>query len=467
MPVRSALYHLPVQHSNSPQVESQAGYVARLAEAYAVPVQVLVREVLGPILGKRLLQCSNHAASFLHSSGHTLNGKDTAARDVCAVLGQLTGGIDLRPATFLPWADALASLDLVRKRRAWCPICLEDDRIAERPITERLLWAVSVVTICPDHGEPLHQRCPNTSCGRMSPPLAPNLHPGYCPSCGEWLGSGRKPEAHVVDDCRGSTCQPIAGVLWDAQRIAREVGALLAAPPPRDGSNGGDEDPGAISRFAQALRAFTAPYGRLHAFAKCVRLPDSTIVRWREGRMPPMLRQVMLVAAQLHVPLRAVVTGDLACLEEAFYRTQDPAQEHAIVSRDAPSVGVYTRRGRRRFDAERIETCLRAALTRHEPPALRAIGYELGYSNAYLRKYFPELCNEIVARWRAYREERKRNRLKRSVEEIHRVAQKLSAEGLYPSAVRVLSAVAVPLRLSEPACYDAWKGEHPPVWDSM
>lgn len=153
--------------------------------------------------------------------------------------------------------------------------------------------------------------------------------------------------------------------------------------------------------------------------------------------------------------------------DDARRSLSDQTNLNQLSTRDAPSVGVYTRRGRRRFDAERIETCLRAALTRHEPPALRAIGYELGYSNAYLRKYFPELCNEIVARWRAYREERKRNRLKRSVEEIHRVAQKLSAEGLYPSAVRVLSAVAVPLRLSEPACYDAWKGEHPPVWDSM
>lgn len=356
-------------------------------------------------------------------------------------------------------------------------------RLAGQPITERLLWAIAVVTVCPHHDAPLHQRCPHPACRCTSPILSPNLRPGYCPSCGGWLGSlipwettRTAPVARDVDSVAISHTSSLGQedyTPWTARRIAQEVGALLArSPVPPDLHNDGDDrgdtlvPNGNISPFAAALGVLTAPYKCVHAFACQVGVPDSTINRWRKGRMPPTLRQLLLVASRLEVSLRAVLEGDLTSLAGAF----DPARSASDRSRSATTIhanspkSIYPRRPRHAFDAEQVEKALCAALVRDEPPPLRTVGRELGYSNAYLRQYFPNLCDAIVARWHTYRARRNRERLDRSVGAIQDAARMLHVEGLYPSAVRVLAMAPVPLRLTEAECHTAWEAEIPPPW---
>src|SRR5579864_7317825 len=71
LPPRSELYAFPLRAVGTPLAESLTSYLVRQAEAFAIPLQVFVQEVLGPRLEKRLLARSNHVASFLRSSGHT------------------------------------------------------------------------------------------------------------------------------------------------------------------------------------------------------------------------------------------------------------------------------------------------------------------------------------------------------------------------------------------------------------
>jgi hypothetical protein len=123
------------------------------------------------------------------------------------------------------------------------------------------------------------------------------------------------------------------------------------------------------------------------------------------------------------------------------------------------------RRSRQAFDTVKIEAALRAALASDDPPpTLRAVGQRLGYSNSYLRLYFPDLCDAIVGRWRAARREQKARRLDRSMQEIYRIADALRVDGIYPSAVRIIAASSVPLRMMEPECDRAWRAVRPPHW---
>ncbi len=155
IPHRSRLYRLKPIGAKTPLVESMTGYVGRLAEAYDVPVQVLFRNELGPLLARPQLYTANHAASFLRSTGHAINGKDHLAHDTILALDTLLGGYDLHlhTLTMCAWADAISSHDLVRAIRAWCPVCYQTWLEAGQTLYEPLLWAVTVVTVCPVHNQ--------------------------------------------------------------------------------------------------------------------------------------------------------------------------------------------------------------------------------------------------------------------------------------------------------------------------
>jgi hypothetical protein len=434
LPARSRWYGFAPIDMGTPLVESLTSYLVRHAEAYGIPLQTLVRAELGPLLETRLLDRTNHVASFLHSTGHAFNGKDTLARKLCWALSGLTARDELAYATFLPWAGIVSSIELVRAERAWCALCLQEWADAGSVLYEPLLWAVALVRVCPRHRHTLQTTCPDPVCGVGAPMLAPNIRVGYCSRCQGWLG--RPPDASPD---RAATASEVereerAWRLW----VARAIGEMLAGAPtlsawPLRWSLGAT-----IERYARAA-------GGVTALAREAQLPISTIVRWRRAEMAPTLRQLLRACYRLGASPFAFLTGGEP--------VPAPRSGHASVR----SVGLSSRRARRTFDVAGVRSALEAALTREAPMSLRAIGICVGYSSQYLRQYAPDLCDAIVERYRDARAAHKAERLRESVAEIHRVAAALHAEGVYPSAVRVIAGACRPLRLTEPECYAAWR----------
>ena len=140
-------------------VESLTGYITRLAEAHDVyPVKLLALEVLPLTEGKLISEPSAHSLStHLARNGQACNGMGEVAMGLLQALWRLTRRDDLHSLTMLAWSRVLAWEGLLRRTRAWCSVCYEEQAQSGQQVYDQLLWALHVVTICPKHRQPWQQ----------------------------------------------------------------------------------------------------------------------------------------------------------------------------------------------------------------------------------------------------------------------------------------------------------------------
>jgi hypothetical protein len=158
---RSRLYCMSPVGIGTPVVESHTSYLVRLAEAHCVSVKtLLVREVL-PAFGRNYLRHSqeNILTSFWSNNAPSLNGILEWAQDSVRVIGSLTLRDDLRFTTMLSWAGVLPTRGLIRRTRAWCPLCYDEQRRQNRIVYDPLLWGLEAVSVCLVHHSPLSTCC--------------------------------------------------------------------------------------------------------------------------------------------------------------------------------------------------------------------------------------------------------------------------------------------------------------------
>ncbi len=428
----SRLYALAPLEYGSAMVESMTGYLMRQAEMFAVPVQVLFRQEIAPLLGRKQLARANHAAAFLRTGAHTFNGRDTLAHDVLEIVARLTGRADLRCSTMLPWGEALAYQALVRLARSWCAVCLEERREQGSPIFEPLAWSLSAVLVCPTHGCPLTTRCPHNDCGKILPMLAPNARPGYCGACARWLGQPPPPTPeqplHESDD--------LAWEIWAAQAAGELLaGAAHLTTLPRH------------DQVAAMVAMYTDTVGGQRSLSERTGIPRETLRRWREGISPPHLRLLLRFCWGVNTtPLRFLTADPGTIVLPQPISPPNPARRQEKAPRrtlDLPSLA-----------ASLAEITAATSV----PLSVRAVSRRLGIGDTLIRKYFPRQCKEIAERYRVYRREQREERQRISIQEVRRVAQLIDSQGLYPSAVRVIAASKVDLHLAEDEIYEAWRG---------
>lgn len=174
-------FSLPPIGVGTGQAESLTSYLCRLASAHLVRPNLLLNRFF--FVGQ--------------SRRPSLDGMapSSAAYDVAA---ELTGRSDLWGTTLLRWREVLARP--LHSRLLWCPDCYLEDMGSSTGCYNRLLWAVTSVTACPDHGEKLRSMCPWNGCGREQPPIHPLGRLGWCAYCKEALANGESnaaPRSHV------------------------------------------------------------------------------------------------------------------------------------------------------------------------------------------------------------------------------------------------------------------------------
>jgi hypothetical protein len=189
IPPRSHLYHLAPVGLGSAFVESLTSYVARLAEAHDIsPGTLVTREILPKVreeFRRHEYKVPVAKSTFMYQA-HTLNSVGQVAQDWVKVLEQLTGVRDLQYLTMGTWRQIISGVDLLRRRRAWCPLCLEHWRGSNQQVYEPLLWALKEVSVCPIHARLLADQCPH--CGGDQYVISVKVKPGYCCRCRLWLG---------------------------------------------------------------------------------------------------------------------------------------------------------------------------------------------------------------------------------------------------------------------------------------
>ncbi len=238
----------------------------------------------------------------------------------------------------LSWADVLSPKGLVRRAQAWCPLCYEEWKRDGAVVYNPLLWSLEVVSRCPLHHTPLHQRCPHEGCNRLIPLLAPGSRPGYCSHCGRWLGCqcAKNPiSAATLLDHDDTEWQH-----WVAARVAELIASVLHLHVwlQKD-------------RFAEAVAAYLdgVAGSNVSAAARLLQVSKRTIRDWKNGVQMPQLSSLLRFCHLCGISPLHLFTGTRST--DGFGSTGRSA---SVVS------GYKTGKHYRAFRVERLQRLLEA-----------------------------------------------------------------------------------------------------------
>lgn len=383
IPERSRLYPLPPIGLGTPIVESLTSYVARLAAAHRVPTGVFLAQEVAPQISR--YQGNQHQGLsrwffrvFFNDTG-AWNGMGSMASEPVNVLQALTGQHQLRFLTLLSWAKVLPSRGLLRTNKAWCPVCYNDWERSGKPIYEPLLWSLQVVTTCPIHQQILSHQCPH--CHRSLYPLEWNSRPGFCSRCQQWLGMTLEATCDT-----SALAAPVEPPDWEWQIfVVQSVGQILAQaplvkpPPVRENL-----------AFCIDLCIKEATNNNAKRFADLIYLSSSVPREWRSGQALAQLGLLLRVCWCFSLPLLDVLTGQVVIVQP--------------LSLKVLPIALQRKKTNRRFDAVKVQTFLETALCFEPPQSLRQVAATIGYDPGDISRFFPDLCHQISARYRFYRQ---------------------------------------------------------------
>jgi len=419
----------------SANVESLTSYLARLAAAHDIsPAVLLTREILPKVreeFRRHDYQAVHDVESTFVYEAHTLNGVGQRSQDWINVVEQLTGVRGLQYLTMGTWRQVFSGAGLLRLRRAWCPLCLDDSRSSNQPVYEPLIWALKEVSACPTHGCLLVDRCHH--CRRDQHVISAKVKPGHCCRCRRWLGMAAADAPSDVGT-RVAMAESIGELVSIAPTLAQppDCGALLhnlklCIEELADGS---------MSRFVAAtgvsfdtmadwIRLPERNVRLIHLFRICtlvgiaprlfickrLTLSDLDYERVRKAvtektsqikprRSMHHLRPALERAAhEEDGRFLRDVAGELGFTSLQSLRRRDPVLcDRICPKRHRRRVAPHTHLPARAFPSnETIEKAITAALKLPTPPPLKGIARELGFRNdSSLYTRFPDLCKAFA-----------------------------------------------------------------------
>lgn len=333
------------------------------------PRKLLLKEVFAPV-GKRSSYYSPNA-SF---SGIPVNGMSELARLTVTAFEKLTLRYDIQHMTLLMWGNILSPHRLLRPSMAWCGDCYEERLREKKPVYERLIWAFEAVSFCPSHNRLLTTTCPH--CNNKLPFLATSCRPGYCSKCLRWLGG-------VSVNTKSSLKQSIsmAHSVQELQTL-QLLGEFLSC-------TAGISLPPSNQTFIANLTKHITQHARrsINLFADIAGVWSGTIRRLLVGKTRLSLPVLVQICSRLNVhPLDLLSDQG----NEEILSTR-----HLILERDIPLQKEI-------MPWSEVENRLRAALQESIPPSMEAIARHLERHPPTVKRHFPELCEQIIARYKEY-----------------------------------------------------------------
>jgi transcriptional regulator with XRE-family HTH domain len=371
LPYRSRLFHQEPFGIGTPEVESFTSYIGRIAAEHSVsPRKLLLEEVFAPI-GKRSAYYSS-SQSFL---GNLINGFSGLAKITVTAFEKLTLRHDIQYTTLLMWENILSLHQLLRTNMAWCGACYEERLREKKPVYEKLMWAFEAVSSCPVHHEQLTTTCPH--CDHKLPFLATSYRPGYCSKCLRWLGTLANRGAKTLV----KKSIPISDLAQELQ-TSHLLGELLSCttkfslPPVNQ------------TFIANLTKHVTQDASRsINLFSDIVGVWSGTIRRLLAGETRLRLPVLLQLCARLNIrPLDLLADQGT----EKIIGTR-----YLILGQDVPLQKELTLWGE-------VEVRLRAALQESIPPSMEAISRRMGRHPPTVKGHFPELCEQIISRYREY-----------------------------------------------------------------
>lgn len=399
-------------------IESLTSYLARLAEEHCVTVGTLIGKVVAEELGKEyLLKSSKHGGSRFYEQGGSFNGLGRQSEDMSTALYNLTGR-DTSRLTLQYWRDLLPATDLLRKYKAWCPICLDEWKKRQQPIYEPLIWIFKAIKTCEIHNVHLEIRCP--LCDAEIPILNRNTRNGYCSFCGCWLGQN----AHYIN-------KESAHSSWD-HFVFSNVGDLLL---------NGSSLP--INYFIVFIEHLISATGGVITVSRYFDVSKSTVSEWHNGIHKPSLNMILKLCYSLKL--------NVLDLSQPFTLPDKNKSE-----RMANSIQKHQRR---RIDWNHIEATLKDIISHCEfyTPSVREVARKLDIDKRLLYYHFPLLCNAITKNYTSQIELMKSKRLEEGCNQIRVAVKNAYDAGEYPSRRIIEDTLPSSMTLREQIFKDYWK----------
>jgi len=442
-----------------------------LAFEHCILPQSLISEEILPFLK----ESSDYIAQRKYSSVlYLLNGMGPLAKKWNDGLSILTSQPNLKTSTLLNWEGVIRPNDLVRRYKAWCPLCLDEWKSNHQVIYEPLIWCMKQVSICSKHLVYLSDICP--SCKKVIPMLGSRSIPGYCSYCGSWLGSkSGSPEPIDQED------------LWITERI-QEMLTNNSDPSKAtcelDGkhclaifdANGG---------FCSSSSEFLASVFGVH-FA--------TVNRWKRGEnptLPVLLKGCYLLqrspfkfnrdliedsAIASNVSIGSRTNENESQIIKLFEEDQKRYLERYVISlcssksisdfyrrigvrqymivAKCPSLHEYALKfilGGRKAKQNRIRELLKLVLQLNVTPrTLKEVANEAKIPIRSLRRYAPDLCKTIARRRLKYETQIANSKEDAIMDRVYKGTIELLSKGRYPTNLEISSFVPHPAYLRNP-----------------
>jgi len=427
LPQRSALYALHPVGLGTAQVESLTSYITRLAEAHHIFSGVLLHKMLAPLVSDDSPGQKHHGA--LRETGERstlLNGSGLPARQVVHALKTLTFRTDLHCLTLLPLAAIFSarSRGSFRLVKAWCPVCYEEQRMKKQIVYDPLLWFFQDITVCLEHTCDLSVTCPYPDCAKRLPAVGWRTRPGYCSYCQRWLGRPPSSDGEPYHRENGQ---------WRWQQwIVSALGEVLASLPTTSTVL---ERTRIHQIVVHAITQLSG--GNIGGFARILGISRGTVDWWYQGLRVPECSKLLWFCYRIGLSLCQFLFDKVETLhfhfQEPLYFTPSTYKRSVI-------------------DAEQLYHKLEHILTSNEypPPTLRKVTQQLGQRYDILSKIHSAACQGIVARRRAYVQQRKEDRVQQLQEEVKQVVLWLQTEGITPTQKRIAPYLSQPGILRNP-----------------
>lgn len=356
----------------------------------------------------------------------SVNGTGEIAVDWADTLGQLTLRSDLRCLTLHPWAGGLPAFGLLRAHPAWCRACDREWQEQEFPLYQPLAWMLQVVKSCPRHGQWLEDRCP--SCQKHQSAIGANRHVGHCTQCDHWLGMqpDTMMEKEVNDD-----------VLSWQEWVVSTVGELHQAS--------------VFSRslsweaFLEGLASCSKMVGGISHLAHIADVSYPVLSKWLSRTRAPSLEMMLQCCYVLGISPLQLMTDDPVLLRTIWNAREPHGKPLPRRSISGP------------VDSEQALTFMQAVLDGREPLlSINQIEQHLGLGSHILQKKFPQACAMLVAKHRAYRNERARQRIAQTCTAVRQATLTVYAQGVTPTWKRVTTQLADPGMMRTPEGRATW-----------
>ncbi len=335
--------------------------------------------VISPLQGQDFTKLDHYRqiSQFWASNGSSLNGISPIARYWVEMMQGLTLCDSLRFLTMLTWSEVTAASKLVRQKKAWCPKCYDEWQQAHHPLYEPLLWALKSVQVCPRHRQHLVARC--QYCQAELPLLSQYAHPGYCTRCSRWLGGIsvlKDAEYAVIDE------DDFEKQCWIAERVGELIAVAPKLPmaPPKEQI---------VTKLSQCLNQ----YGNISTLAHMMKITPGCLWRYLRRDGLPYFDYLLHLCYTLSIP-------PLEFLTESSLPSQGflPAP-----LKDVPEISRGKGQRVTKDDVQHMRQVLETVLAREEIvpyPSLKEIARCIGCSVEILRRHCPDLCRASVKRYR-------------------------------------------------------------------